>query len=972
MHVPHGAAIEVSVDAPTGQGGSGDKESCKKTSTLSDQAGAQALSLDPALFVPSPPKAEAMSFHFAVLRRCRQLLAISLLTLLAAVPAVADPSGRVGRIAWLSGSVHLHRADSGESSSALLNWPISTGDVLSTAAGARSEVQIGSTLLQLDSASVLEFVLVDDQRVHLRLLDGSVLARLRSADAAREFVLSTRDGDFSPREVGSYRFDADRSTVSASVLAGSLRFEASDSALDVSVGQRAQLWNDGRTRYQLSAPANDDFALWSAGRPRPLADAGHGRYVSPEMTGAADLDAYGSWSDNAEYGAVWFPRAVAADWAPYRNGRWLWVEPWGWTWVGDEAWGFAPFHYGRWVLYGGAWGWVPGRRVARPVYAPALVAWVGTPGAGVSVQVGTRPAVGWFPLAPREVYVPPYRASANHVRQVNITQVTQINNITAITSDPQAAVARMPYAHRQQPRAVTMVPANVLTEHRQVSGAAMPARDRQQLGGQTVQVQAPVAAPPVDAPQRAAAGRQFEQAGRAREAGRLPGQEQLGGRGDPRQQTPVAGAAAPLEAPSAAVPPTPTAARTAPPSDRRARPENAPPIGSSAPLPASAPPPVAVAGERPEVGRSSGQGQREREAGRTPGDGSPGGRVDRRQAPAVAAAPSPLDAPAAAVPPPVASRTSPGMVGNAPAAGAAVGSAAAPIGTRVEPLGGGRPAVDAVPGNGARMPPGAGRSVSPAAPPTAPSAALPVANERIDRSESAAVRRAADSGALGSPSGGGVPVQRVPGASAPKVDLPASPTRSPAAIETAAPNRAAAAAARPSVAPERFDPRPAPSPTAIPQSPASGAAILERPAAPVNRATAASPGAPEQRREAPARPLPSAAVPPAFPERATAAVPVPPTPAAAQRPDVRAEPRRPDAAARREDTSARQARPEMRVDPRPVAPSPPAPAVAPGRLEAAPANDRPARADRRQGAGGGQGERQGDPRENRQPRGPDG
>ncbi|WP_291991570.1 DUF6600 domain-containing protein [Candidatus Accumulibacter sp. ACC003] len=933
-----------------------------------------------------------MSFHFAVLRRCRQVLAILLLTLLAALPAVADPSGRVGRIAWLSGSVHLHRADSGESSSALLNWPISTGDVLSTAAGARSEVQIGSTLLQLDSASVLEFVLVDDQRVHLRLLDGSVLARLRSADAAREFVLSTRDGDFSPREVGSYRFDADRSTVSASVLAGSLRFEASDSALEVSVGQRAQLWNDGRTHYQLSAPANDDFALWSAGRPRPLVDAGHGRYVSPEMTGAADLDAYGSWSDNAEYGAVWFPRAVAADWAPYRNGRWLWVEPWGWTWVGDEAWGFAPFHYGRWVLYGGAWGWVPGRRVARPVYAPALVAWVGTPGAGVSVQVGTRPAVGWFPLAPREVYVPPYRASANHVRQVNITQVTQINNITAITSDPQAAVARMPYAHRQQPRALTMVPANVLTEHRQVSGAAMPARDRQQLGSQTVQVQAPVAAPPVDAPRRAAAGRQFEQAGRqfeqagrAGEAGRLPGQEQLGGRGDRRQQPPVAGAAVPLEAASAAVPPAPTAARTPPPGDRRARPENAPPIGSSAPLPApaSAPPPAPVAGERPEVGRSSGQGQREREAGRTPGDESPGGRADRRQAPPVAVAPSPLDAPAAAVPPPVTTRTPSGMVGNtpaasppvrplgasaplpAPAAGAAAGSTAAPVGTRVEPQGGGRLVVDAVPGNGARTPAGAGRSVSPAAAP----AALPVANERIDRSESAAVRRAADPGALGSPSGGGVPVQRVPGASAPRVDLPASPTRSPAAIETAAPNRAAAAAARPSVAPERFDPRPSPSPTVVPQSPASGAAILERPAAPVNRASAASPGAPEQRREAPLRPLPSAAVPPAFSERATAAVPAPPTPAAAQRPDVRAEPRRPDAAAHREDASARQARPEMRGDPRPVAPPP---AVAPGRLEAAPANDRPARADRRQGAGGGPGERQGDPRENRQPRGPDG
>ncbi|HRF72909.1 MAG TPA: FecR domain-containing protein, partial [Accumulibacter sp.] len=332
-----------------------------------------------------------MPIRLAVLRRWRQLFAFLLISLLAVAPAAADPSGRVGRIAWLSGSVHLHRADSGESSSALLNWPISTGDVLSTGAGARGEVQIGSTLLQLDSGSVLDFVQVDDQRVHLRLLEGSVIARLRSADAASEFEISTREGRFRARDAGSYRFDSDRTVVTATVAAGSLLFEASDRAVEVSAGQRVQFWNDGGTHQHVSAPANDDFALWSAGRDRPVGNSGHARYVSPEMTGAADLDAYGSWSDNAEYGAVWFPRAVAADWAPYRTGRWVWVAPWGWTWVGDEPWGFAPFHYGRWVLYGGAWGWVPGRRVARPVYAPALVAWVGTPGVGVSVQVGARP-----------------------------------------------------------------------------------------------------------------------------------------------------------------------------------------------------------------------------------------------------------------------------------------------------------------------------------------------------------------------------------------------------------------------------------------------------------------------------------------------------------------------------------------------------------------------------------------------------
>ena len=57
--------------------------------------------------------------------------------------------------------------------------------------------------------------------------------------------------------------------------------------------------------------------------------------------------------------AVWYPN-VYPGWAPYREGHWAWVEPWGWTWVDDAPWGFAPFHYGRWVNVGGRWGWVPG------------------------------------------------------------------------------------------------------------------------------------------------------------------------------------------------------------------------------------------------------------------------------------------------------------------------------------------------------------------------------------------------------------------------------------------------------------------------------------------------------------------------------------------------------------------------------------------------------------------------------------
>ena len=155
--------------------------------------------------------------YLATLHHWCRSLTLLFLSLLAISPAAADPPGRVGRIASLFGSVHLHRAESGESSTAVLNWPITSGDVLSTAAGARAEVQIGSSLLQIASGSVLELVQLDDQRVMLRLLEGSVIARLPSPESASEFEFSTRDGRFQVREAGRYRFDSDPSTTAGTV-----------------------------------------------------------------------------------------------------------------------------------------------------------------------------------------------------------------------------------------------------------------------------------------------------------------------------------------------------------------------------------------------------------------------------------------------------------------------------------------------------------------------------------------------------------------------------------------------------------------------------------------------------------------------------------------------------------------------------------------------------------------------------------
>ena len=102
------------------------------------------------------------------------------------------------------------------------------------------------------------------------------------------------------------------------------------------------------------------------------------------------LAPYGTWIALPEYGQVWIRHDVSPDWRPYTIGRWVYTD-YGWTWVSDQEWGWAPFHYGRWTFvasYG--WVWIPGT-----VWAPAWVVWRHAPG-----------WVGWAPLPPQVVVRP--------------------------------------------------------------------------------------------------------------------------------------------------------------------------------------------------------------------------------------------------------------------------------------------------------------------------------------------------------------------------------------------------------------------------------------------------------------------------------------------------------------------------------------------------------------------------------------
>jgi flagellar biosynthesis GTPase FlhF len=201
----------------------------------------------------------------------------------------------------------------------------------------------------------------------------------------------------------------------------------------------------------------DEFDRWNLERDRRddrIASSRTAEYVSPDVTGYEDLDDNGTWSSEPEYGYVWTPSRVVVGWSPYRYGRWVWVSPWGWTWIDDAPWGYAPFHYGRWAHVRNRWCWVPGPRHVRAVYAPALVGWVGSPGLNVSVSVGS--GVGWFPLGPREVYVPHRRYSHRYVERVNVSNTVIVNR--TYLNDVYANGGRnVAYRNRNVPGGFTVV-----------------------------------------------------------------------------------------------------------------------------------------------------------------------------------------------------------------------------------------------------------------------------------------------------------------------------------------------------------------------------------------------------------------------------------------------------------------------------------------------------------------------------------
>lgn len=396
--------------------------------------------------------------------------------------AAGDPPDRVARLNYFAGTVTLEPAGLSDWSYAVLNRPLTTGDQLWADAHARAELHAGSTALRLDQQTAVDIVNLNDTITQLKVTQGTLSAHVRALPAGQSFEIDTPNVALVATTPGLFRVDvaADGSATTVTLRAGNATLYGDGGSFQMSAGQQIEFVGSSlQQQAGGAAPGADAFDQWVASRDRAEDNSVSARYVSREIPGYEDLDANGTWRSNPTYGEVWVPTVAAAGWAPYHEGHWAWIAPWGWTWVDDAPWGFAPFHYGRWAYLDHAWAWVPGPVVAArpPVYAPALVAFVGNGNGGahwgVDLAIGGAVGAGvaWFALGPGEAWHPAYHYSPAYYSRINNVNITNVHNTTIINN---VTNIHNTYINQGAPGAITAVPANTFVRGQSVAQAARP------------------------------------------------------------------------------------------------------------------------------------------------------------------------------------------------------------------------------------------------------------------------------------------------------------------------------------------------------------------------------------------------------------------------------------------------------------------------------------------------------------------
>jgi hypothetical protein len=342
-----------------------------------------------------------------------------------------DEQRGVARISMMNGEVSVRRGDAGEWVAGVVNAPLMSDDRISTAPNSRAEVQFdASNLIRIGGNAEVHLAQVSDGRYQLEIAHGTVTYVVLRPSAANVEV-DTPSVSVRPNQRGVYRIAVNE--------AGETQVMSRAGQVEVFTPRGSEWVPTGKMMIARGDPSNpefqivnalplDDWDRWNQERDQQMLQSTSYEHVPQGVYGAEDLDQYGTWANVAPYGEVWRPTAVGGDWAPYRTGRWVWEDWYGWTWVSSDPWGWAPYHYGRWFNDPGfGWCWYPGVFGRRHYWSPALVGWFGWGHGGVGFGFGN---IGWVPLGPYETFHPWWGRGfygRGFNERINITNVNVTN-----------------------------------------------------------------------------------------------------------------------------------------------------------------------------------------------------------------------------------------------------------------------------------------------------------------------------------------------------------------------------------------------------------------------------------------------------------------------------------------------------------------------------------------------------------------
>lgn len=338
----------------------------------------------------------------------------------------------VARVSFVQGPVSYARGDDpDEWDAAVVNIPFALGDRLYSAADGRAELALpGGSFVRIGRGSYVSALTLTYDTKQFYVGNGAATFTVRRLGNDEIFEIDTPSVAVTVDQPGRYRVEVDENGDTRVIVRGGVAYVAANGRQLTVERAEMDIYGLDAAEYEIVGLRQlDSFDRWVDERQARF-DARFQtayRYADEGIAGVDELADYGRWEQIPDYGYAWTPTRVAVGWQPFTVGHWFWQDPWGWTWISEEPWGWAPCHYGRWTFYRERWYWVPVRgRVEVVRYAPAIVGFV---------SVGGN--IGWFPLHPRDRFVPWWgrrERIVENVTFVNRTRVVLVNEQTFISS----------------------------------------------------------------------------------------------------------------------------------------------------------------------------------------------------------------------------------------------------------------------------------------------------------------------------------------------------------------------------------------------------------------------------------------------------------------------------------------------------------------------------------------------------------